>query len=214
MHFIDHFRAARRLARFLLSAFDLNVRFGGLESAVSTAGPAVIVMGEAGPVAQAVLLGYYPRPFHAAVRPGLWRRLPFSPFASRLGILEFPLGAGHTAWRMWLREATRLLQAGERIVFFLPARRSDIPRLCPELSAAALLCRMTGCAFIPVASDGCLKALPPGTLVPRVGDIRFLVGNPVFSRTDVALPERSRDWARMFQTDVEILQHRLISTFS
>ncbi|HOY67664.1 MAG TPA: hypothetical protein PLP29_12310 [Candidatus Ozemobacteraceae bacterium] len=213
MEFLDHFRAARRLARFLLSSFDLTVRFDGLEGAISTAGPAVIVMDEPGPVAQAVLTAYYPRPFHAAVRPGLWRRFPLAPFAPRLGILELPIAGGFIAWRTWLRNAAERLHAGGRIAFFLPPHQSDASHPCAELAAAGLLCRMTGCAFIPIASDGCQKALPPGKCLPRVTNIRFLVGKPVFSKTDVALSNRNRDWANMFRTDGEILHERLISTF-
>lgn len=209
MEFIDHFRLARRLFRALLSAFDLSVQFGGLSHATSEAGPAVIVMAGSEPVAQALLTSYYPRPFQAAVRHGIWKKPVLSALSSRLGLLELPRSRG--GWLSWVRGAVRVLRAGGRVALFIPPDFSPSKKPAVEFAVAAMLCRATGCAFVPVASDGTDRALPPGCFFPRVASLRLLIGKPVIPRIDTAISSRNRDWATMFQTDLTIIQQRLLS---
>lgn len=209
MEFFDHFKRARRFSRALLSALDLNVQFGGFSYASGEAGPAVIVMPGNELVAQAILTAYYPRPFRAGLRNNIWKKPILAALSSRLEFLELPRGNG--GWLNWIRKAVKVLKAGARIAIFVPSDFALAKKPAIELSVAAMLCRITGCVFIPIASDGCDRVLPPGCFIPHVAPLRMLIGKPVKPHVDAALSSRNRDWARMFQTDLSILQQRLLS---
>jgi len=209
MEFIDHFRRARRSSRALLAAFDLTVQFGGYAHAAAEAGPAVIVMPGSELIAHAMLTAYYPRPFQPAVWHSIWKKPIFSNLASRLGFLEQPRRKG--GWLRWIRNAMHVLESGGRIALFVPSDFASSKEPAVEFAVAAMLCRLTGCAFVPVASDGCDRVMPPGCLVPRVLPLRMFIGKPIKPRIDTAISNRNRDWARMFQTDLSILQQRLLA---
>lgn len=209
MEFIDHFRLARRSFRALLSAFDLTVRFGGYAHAAEEPGPAVILIPGSEFVAQAMLTAYYPRPFQAAVGLPIWKKPVLRALASRLGFLDLPRRKG--GWLGWMRTALEVLTSGGRIALFVPSDFMASTKPAVEFAVAAMLCRLSGCSFVPVASDGCDRVLPPGCFLPRVMPLRMLIGKPVKPRIDAALSNRNRDWARMFQTDLSILQQRLLS---
>ena len=210
MEFIDHFRRARRSFRALLSAFDLTVRFGGYAHAAAESGPAVILVPGSELVAQVMLTAYYPRPFHPAVSLPLWEKPVLRTLASRLGFLELP--RRECGWRSWIRNAVKLLASDGRIALFVPSDFASSNKPPVEIAVAAMLCRLSGCAFVPVATDGCDRVLPPDCILPRVLPLRMLIGKPVKPRIDTAVSNRNRDWARMFQTDLSILQQRLLSS--
>lgn len=209
MEFIDHFRRARRSFRALLSAFDLTVRFGGYAHAAAEPGPAVMLMPGSELVAQAMLTAYYPRPFQPAVSLPLWKRPVVRTLASRLGFLELP--PRKCGWLSWIRHAVPILKCGGRIALFVPSDFASAKKPAVEFAVAAMLCRLSDCAFVPVASDGCDRVLPPGCFLPRVRPLRMLIGKPVKPRVETAVSNRNRDWAMMFQTDLAILQQRLLS---
>ncbi len=208
MQFIDHFRFARHLFRLILSAFDLNVQVNGAANAASEAGPAVVAMVGEGIASQAVLTAYFPRVIQAVVRPGIWDNFFLSGLGDRLELLRIPPTGGRLNW---IRKAKAVLGSGGRVGLFIPGGFAAASTLSEEIRAAALLCKITGCAFIPVASDGCEKVLPRGSYIPRVSPIRMMIGKPVRPEIDAALSNRSRDWSRMFQTDLFIFQQRLLS---
>lgn len=209
MEFIDHFRLARRSFRALLSAFDLTVQFGGYAHAAAEPGPAVILIPGSELVAQAMLTAYYPRPFQAAVGLPIWKKPVLHALASRLGFLELPRRKG--GWLRWIRNARHVLKSGGRIALFVPSDFASSKEPAVEFAVAAMLCRLTGCSFVPVASDGCDRVLPPGCILPRVLPLRMFIGKPAKPRVDTAISNRNRDWAKMFQTDLSILQQRLLA---
>ena len=209
MEFIDHFRRARRFFRGLLAAFDLTVRFGGYAHAAADPGPAVILIPGSELVAQAMLTAYYPRPFRAVVSLSLWEKPVFRALASRLGFLDLPRRNGGRL--NWIRTALKVLQSGGRIALFVPFDFTSSKNPAVEFAVAAMLCRLSGCAFVPVASDGCDRVLPQGCFLPRVQPLRMLIGKPVKPRIETAVSNRNRDWATMFQTDLSILQQRLLA---
>jgi|GEM_PF-2455719 len=208
MQLIDHFRFARQFFRSFLSAFDLNVQVCGIPNAVSEAGPAVVAMVGERVLAQAVLTAYFPRVVQAVVRPGLWNRFFFSQLGERLGLLRLPLNGGRLSWT---RKARTILEAGGRVALFIPTEFAAASAPTEEIRVAALLCKITGCAFIPVASAGCETVLPRGSFIPRIFPIRMLIGKPIRPGIDAALSNRNRDWSLMLKTDLSILQQRLLS---
>ncbi len=209
MEFIDQFRRARRSFRGLLAAFDLTVRFGGYAHAAAESGPAVILIPGSELVAQAMLTAFFPRPFQPVVSLSIWKKPVLRALASRLGFLDLPRGNG--GWLNWIRAALKVLQSGGRIALFVPSDFASSKKPAAEFAVAAMLCRLSGCAFVPVASDGCDRVLPPGCVLPRVKPLRMLIGKPVKPRVETAVSNRNRDWATMFQTDLSILQQRLLS---
>ncbi|OQA08365.1 MAG: hypothetical protein BWY66_01039 [bacterium ADurb.Bin374] len=209
MEFIDHFRRARRSFRGLLAAFDLTVRFGGYAHAAAESGPAVILIHGSELIAQALLTAYYPRPFQAVVSLSIWKKPILRALASRLGFLNLPRRNG--GWLSWIRAALNVLQSGGRIALFVPSDFASSNKPAAEFGIAAMLCRLTGCAFVPVATDGCDRVLPPGCFLPRVRPLRMLIGKPIKPRVETAVSNRNRDWATMFRTDLSILQQRLLA---
>lgn len=97
-----------------------------------------------------------------------WRRLFEIPLFGRVIRLlrAFPVDIEARDWRA-LREAVRILRAGEAVMIFPEGERSANGRLGPFRLGAFRLAAQLGVPVLPVTITGGDESWPPGRLWPR-----------------------------------------------
>jgi 1-acyl-sn-glycerol-3-phosphate acyltransferase len=108
------------------------------------------------------------RPVHYMAWHGLFDIPLFSSFIRCLR--AFPVVLGESDSRA-VREAVRLLRAGEVLMIFPEAGRSPDGRLQPFRLGAFRLAASQGVGVLPVTIDGGSESWPPGRRLPRPGRI-------------------------------------------
>ena len=90
----------------------------------------------------------------------------------------FPVRRG-VADRVALRQAERLLCAGEAVMVFPEGTRSADGRLMPSELGIAMLALRTGATVLPIGVDGTDRAMPMHSLVIRPARVRIRIGPPL-----------------------------------
>ena len=125
-------------------------------------------------------------------KESLWENRPLGVLLSMLG--GFPVERG-TADRTALRAATDVLSLGEPLVMFPEGTRRSGDRIRREdmLDGPAFVSARAGVPIVPVGLGGTVRALPVGSVIPRLRRVVVVVGNPIPPppRTDGRMPRRA-----------------------
>ena len=78
-----------------------------------------------------------------------------------------------------IKESLKRLKRGEMVVMFPEGTRSSDGELLPFKPGFDLLARRTKSRLLPIALDGCYKAFPRDALLPKFGEIRVVIGEPI-----------------------------------
>jgi 1-acyl-sn-glycerol-3-phosphate acyltransferase len=117
-----------------------------------------------------------PRPVHFMARSSLFRRPLFGGLIRSLN--AFPVRRGevdHAA----VREAIRLLGAGEMVLLFPEATRTRDGSIAPPRGGLSMIAARAGVPIVPIVVDGAFRAWPRHRRLPRPAVIRVAVGEPI-----------------------------------
>ena len=78
-----------------------------------------------------------------------------------------------------IKESLKRLKRGEMVVMFPEGTRSSDGELLPFKPGFDLLARRTKSRLLPIALDGCYKAFPRDALLPKFGEIRVVIAEPI-----------------------------------
>lgn len=120
-----------------------------------------------------VLLNLLPVPVHFMAKKSLLRVPVLGWCMERAGHFGINRGVPDSAS---IRHALKLLAGGSAVGMFPEGTRSRDGRLQPGKPGAGLLACRAPVPVVPVAILGSEAILPRGKLVPRVADVRIIVG--------------------------------------
>ena len=79
-----------------------------------------------------------------------------------------------------VKESLKRLKRGEMLVMFPEGTRSNDDELLPfKPGFELLLARRTRSRILPIALDGCYQAFPRNAKLPKLGEIRVVIGEPI-----------------------------------
>ncbi len=78
-----------------------------------------------------------------------------------------------------IKESLKRLKRGEMLVVFPEGTRTDDGGLRPFQPGFDLLARRSKSRLLPIALDGCYQAFPRDAKLPRLGEIRVVIGDPI-----------------------------------
>ena len=78
-----------------------------------------------------------------------------------------------------VKESLKRLKRGEMLVMFPEGTRSDDGELLPFKPGFELLARRTKSRLLPIGLDGCYQAFPRNARLPKLGEIRVVIGEPI-----------------------------------
>ena len=117
---------------------------------------------------------------HRRLRPlskeSLFHNRLFGTFVAALG--AFPVRRG-AADREAMREAVKMLEAGEQIVVFPEGTRQTGPRVKNVFDGMSYLVSRTGATIVPVGIAGTEEAMGAGTRLPRRTRVAMVAGPPI-----------------------------------
>ena len=123
-----------------------------------------------------LLAGMGHRRLRALSKESLFGNRLFGDFLSALG--AFPVRRG-VADLEAIREAIKMLEAGEEIVVFPEGTRQTGPRVEPVFDGMSYLASRTGAAIVPVGIAGTEVAMGSGTRLPRPVRVAMVAGPPI-----------------------------------
>ena len=116
------------------------------------------------------------RKVHFMARASLFRFPIFGPWIRSLS--AFPVKRDTTDMGA-MKEALRLLKAGEQLVVFPEGTRTTDGRVGPFLPGVALLARRAAEWVVPTVIDGAFEIWPKGTPLPVIGNITVAYCKPI-----------------------------------
>ena len=118
-----------------------------------------------------------PRPLNYLARKTLFDVVaPVRMFLSGNDAIPFDRDAVGLAG---IKESLKRLKRGEMVVMFPEGTRSSDGELLPFKPGFDLLARRTKSRLLPIALDGCYKAFPRDAMLPKFGEIRVVIGEPI-----------------------------------
>ena len=123
-----------------------------------------------------MMAGLGHRRLRALSKESLFTNRYFGAFLSALG--AFPVRRG-AADREAMREAIRMLEAGEQVVVFPEGGRQTGPRVESVFDGMSYLASRTGAVIVPVGIAGTEAAMATGTRLPRPVRVAMVAGPPI-----------------------------------
>ena len=123
-----------------------------------------------------LLSGMSRRRLRALSKESLFSNRYFGAFLAALG--AFPVRRG-AADREAIREAVKMLDAGEQVVVFPEGTRQTGPRVETVFDGVSYLASRTGAAIVPVGIAGTEAAMTTGTRLPRPVRVAMVAGPPI-----------------------------------
>lgn len=152
-----------------------RVRRRGREH-LDIAGPVIVAPVHRSNLDTPLLAGMSRRRLRALSKESLFADRYFGAFLSALG--AFPVRRG-VADREAMREAVRMLEAGEQVVMFPEGTRQTGPRVEAVFDGVSYLASRTGAAIVPVGIAGTEAAMATGTRIPRPVRVAMVAGSPI-----------------------------------
>jgi 1-acyl-sn-glycerol-3-phosphate acyltransferase len=116
------------------------------------------------------------RKLHYMGKDSLWDNRLLARILPTLG--AFPVHR-ESADRESLRQAQKVLEAGEALVLFPEGERRTGPVIEDLHDGVAFLAARTGATVVPVGIGGSASVMPKGTRIPRPRHIHVIVGRPI-----------------------------------
>ncbi len=139
-------------------------------------GPVIVAPVHRSNLDMPLLAGMSRRRLRALSKESLFSGRFFGAFLAALG--AFPVRRG-AADRDALREAVRMLEAGEQVVVFPEGTRQAGPRVVAVFDGVGYLASRTGAVVVPVGIAGTEAAMAAGVRVPRPVRVAMVAGPPV-----------------------------------
>ncbi len=173
-----HYRLARLLARILFNLFFIRPKVRGAEHLEGVKRPFLVVSNHGSNIDPALIWGYLPEPVIFLAKAEL-AKVPFVGWISRMVGNIHVKRDGQDAGS--LRRALKTLKEDQgNLVVFLEGTRSPDGHLRGEAKpGAAMLASRTGVPVVPVFLEGTARVVPPGSLLPRLGEVTVHIGPPV-----------------------------------
>ena len=168
------YRSVRRTIMVVLYPYFRVRRRGGENLDIE--GPVIVAPVHRSNLDTPLLAGLGHRRFRALSKESLFSNRYFGAFLSALG--AFPVRRGAVD-REAMREAVRMLEAGEQIVVFPEGTRQSGPRVESVFDGMSYLASRTGAAIVPVGIAGTESAMATGTRLPRRVRVAMVAGPPI-----------------------------------
>ncbi len=123
-----------------------------------------------------LLSGMSRRRLRALSKESLFSNRLFGAFLAALG--AFPVRRG-VADREAMREAIKMLEAGEQMVVFPEGTRQTGTQVGEVFDGMSYLASRTGAAIVPVGISGTEAAMSTGTRLPRPVRVAMVAGPPI-----------------------------------
>ena len=168
------YRSVRRTIMVVLYPY-FRVRRRGGEN-LDIGGPVIVAPVHRSNLDSLLLSGLGHRRLRPLSKESLFGNRFFGAFLAALG--AFPVRRG-AADREAVREAIKLLEAGEQIVVFPEGTRQTGPRVKVVFDGMTYLASRTGAAIVPVGIAGTEAAMSAGTRLPRRVRVAMVAGAPI-----------------------------------
>ncbi len=168
------YRFVRRTIMVVLYPYFRVQRRGG--DYLDIEGPVIVAPVHRSNLDTPLLSGMGHRRMRALSKESLFHNRLFGAFLSALG--AFPVRRG-VADREAIREAIKMLEAGEQLVVFPEGTRQTGPRVQAVFDGMSYLASRTGAAIVPVGIAGTQEAMSSGTSFPRRARVAMVAGPPI-----------------------------------
>ena len=168
------YRSVRRTIMTVLYPY-FRVRRRGREN-LDIEGPVIVAPVHRSNLDTPLLSGMSRRRLRALSKESLFANRYFGAFLAALG--AFPVRRG-VADREAMREAVKMLEAGEQMVVFPEGTRQTGARVGEVFDGMSYLASRTGAAIVPVGIAGTEAAMSTGTRLPRPVRVAMVAGPPI-----------------------------------
>ena len=168
------YRSVRRTIMTVLYPY-FRVRRRGREH-LDIEGPVIVAPVHRSNLDTPLLSGMSRRRLRALSKESLFSNRLFGAFLAALG--AFPVRRG-VADREAMREAVKMLEAGEQMVVFPEGTRQTGTQVGEVFDGMSYLASRTGAAIVPVGISGTEAAMGAGTRVPRPVRVAMVAGPPI-----------------------------------
>lgn len=168
------YRSVRRIIMTVLYPYFRAQRHG--KEHLEIEGPVIVAPVHRSNLDTPLLAGMSRRRLRALSKESLFGNRLFGAFLASLG--AFPVRRG-AADREAIREAVKMLQAGEQVVVFPEGTRQTGPRVAEVFDGMSYLASRTGAAVVPVGIAGTEAAMSTGTRLPRRVRVAMVAGPPI-----------------------------------
>lgn len=168
------YRSVRRTIMTVLYPY-FRVRRRGREH-LDIDGPVIVAPVHRSNLDTPLLSGMSRRRLRALSKESLFSNRLFGAFLAALG--AFPVRRG-AADREAIREAIRMLEAGEQVVVFPEGTRQTGTRVGEVFDGVSYLASRTGAAIVPVGIAGSEAAMGTGIRLPRPVRVAMVAGPPI-----------------------------------
>ena len=168
------YRSVRRIIMVVLYPYFRAQRRG--REHLEIEGPVIVAPVHRSNLDTPLLAGMSRRRLRALSKESLFGNRLFGAFLASLG--AFPVRRG-AADREAIREAVKMLQAGEQVVVFPEGTRQTGPRVAEVFDGMSYLASRTGAAIVPVGISGTEAAMTTGTRLPRPVRVAMVAGPPI-----------------------------------
>ncbi|MCY4068320.1 MAG: lysophospholipid acyltransferase family protein [Acidimicrobiaceae bacterium] len=168
------YRVVRRLIIVLLYPY-FRVQRHGCEH-LDITGPVIVAPIHRSNLDTPMLAGMTRRRLRTLSKESLFSNRLFGDFLASLG--AFPVRRA-AADREAMREAVRMLQAGEQLVVFPEGARNSGAEVGPVFDGVSYLASRTGAVVVAVGIAGTEQAMPPGVRLPRPVRVAMVAAEPL-----------------------------------
>lgn len=168
------YRSVRRTIMTVLYPY-FRVQRRGREH-LDIEGPVIVAPVHRSNLDTPLLSGMSRRRLRALSKESLFSNRLFGAFLAALG--AFPVRRG-VADREAMREAVKMLEAGEQMVVFPEGTRQMGPRVETVFDGVSYLASRTGAAIVPIGIAGTEAAMSTGTRLPRPVRVAMVAGPPI-----------------------------------
>lgn len=168
------YRSVRRTIMTVLYPY-FRVQRRGREH-LDIEGPVIVAPVHRSNLDTPLLSGMSRRRLRALSKESLFSNRLFGAFLAALG--AFPVRRG-VADREAMREAIKMLEAGEQMVVFPEGTRQTGTQVGEVFDGMSYLASRTGAAIVPVGISGTEAAMSTGTRLPRPVRVAMVAGPPI-----------------------------------
>ncbi len=168
------YRSVRRTIMTVLYPYFRVKRLG--TEHLDIAGPVIVAPVHRSNLDTPLLSGMSRRRLRALSKESLFSNRLFGAFLAALG--AFPVRRG-VADLEAMREAVKMLEAGEQMVVFPEGTRQTGTQVGEVFDGMSYLASRTGAAIVPVGISGTEAAMSTGTRLPRPVRVAMVAGPPI-----------------------------------
>lgn len=168
------YRSVRRTIMTVLYPYFRVKRLG--TEHLDIAGPVIVAPVHRSNLDTPLLSGMSRRRLRALSKESLFSNRLFGAFLAALG--AFPVRRG-VADLEAMREAIKMLEAGEQMVVFPEGTRQTGTQVGEVFDGMSYLASRTGAAIVPVGISGTEAAMSTGTRLPRPVRVAMVAGPPI-----------------------------------